>query len=94
MQTQAWMIVPGNAALSALILFVIAMPFLYAARRPVHELLRALGHLARAAAALRARSLARGAEHALSATGQCCSRTGAQEAGSASSASSSASPRS
>ena len=27
-----WMIVPGNAGLSALILFVIAMPFLYAAR--------------------------------------------------------------
>src|SRR6266850_6930498 len=41
-----WMIVPGNPALSALILFVIAMPFLYAARRPVHELVRAVGHLA------------------------------------------------
>src|SRR5258708_33823507 len=41
-----WMIVPGNAALSALILFVIAMPFLYAARKPVHELVRSVGHLA------------------------------------------------
>src|SRR5882672_7637506 len=40
-----WMIVPGNAALSAVILFLIAMPFLYAARKPVHELMRALGHL-------------------------------------------------
>ncbi|HEU5294319.1 MAG TPA: hypothetical protein VFU71_05995 [Burkholderiaceae bacterium] len=41
-----WMIVPGNAALSALVWFVIAMPFLYAARKPVHELLRAVGVLA------------------------------------------------
>src|SRR5713101_9510964 len=41
-----WMIVPGNAALSALILFLIAMPFLYAARAPVHNLVRAVGHLA------------------------------------------------
>lgn len=41
-----WMIWPGNAALSALILFLIAMPFLYAARMPVHGLLRALGQLA------------------------------------------------
>jgi hypothetical protein len=37
---------PGNAALSALAWFVIAMPFLYAARKPVHELLRAVGLLA------------------------------------------------
>jgi len=57
MQTQAWMIVPGNAALSALILFVIAMPFLYAARRPVHEFVRALGHLAYAPLRLLSRSL-------------------------------------
>ena len=41
-----WMIWPGNAALSALIWFLIAMPFLYAARKPVHELLRAVGRLA------------------------------------------------
>ena len=41
-----WMIWPGNAALSALAWFVIAMPFLYAARAPVHALLRALGQLA------------------------------------------------
>src|SRR4051812_21519319 len=45
-ETSLWMIVPGNPGLSALILFVIAMPFLYAARKPVHELVRALGHLA------------------------------------------------
>jgi hypothetical protein len=41
-----WVIWPGNAALSALVWFAIAMPFLYAARKPVHELLRAVGHLA------------------------------------------------
>jgi len=41
-----WVIWPGNAALSALVWFVIAMPFLYAARKPVHELLRAVGLLA------------------------------------------------
>src|SRR6185503_19876802 len=46
MESTFWMLVPGNPALSALILFVIAMPFLYAARRPVHELVRALGSLA------------------------------------------------
>ena len=57
MQTQIWMIVPGNAALSALIWFVIAMPFLYAARRPVHEFVRAFGHLAHAPLRLLARSL-------------------------------------
>jgi len=45
-ETSFWMIVPGNPGLSALILFVIAMPFLYAARKPVHELVRAVGHLA------------------------------------------------
>ena len=41
-----WMVVPGNAALSALVLFVIAMPFLYAARAPAHALVRSLAHLA------------------------------------------------
>jgi len=40
-----WMIWPGNAALSALVVFLLALPFLYAARKPVHDLLRALGRL-------------------------------------------------
>jgi hypothetical protein len=57
MQTEMWMIVPGNAALSALILFLVAMPFLYAARRPVHEFVRALGHLAHGPLRLVSRSL-------------------------------------
>lgn len=41
-----WVIWPGNAALSALVWFLIAMPFLYAARAPVHGLLLAIGQLA------------------------------------------------
>jgi hypothetical protein len=42
--SEFWMIWPGNAMASALILFAIAMPFLYAARKLVHELLRAVIH--------------------------------------------------
>jgi hypothetical protein len=39
------MIWPGNAMASALILFAIAMPFLYIARKPVHELFRSIGQM-------------------------------------------------
>jgi hypothetical protein len=39
------MIWPGNAMASALILFAIAMPFLYAARKVVHDLFRSIGHM-------------------------------------------------
>jgi hypothetical protein len=52
-----WMIWPGNAALSALTWFVIAMPFLYAARAPVHGLLRSLGQLAGGPLRLASRAL-------------------------------------
>src|SRR5881628_2005121 len=45
MSNQFWMIWPGNAVASALILFAIAMPFLYAARRLVHNLLHSVGHM-------------------------------------------------
>jgi len=40
------MIWPENIALSALILFLVALPFLYAARKPAHDLMRSLGRLA------------------------------------------------
>jgi hypothetical protein len=43
---QFWMIWPGNVVASALILFLIAMPFLYAARKLVHELFNSLGRMA------------------------------------------------
>jgi hypothetical protein len=36
-----WMIVPGNAALSGVVLFIIAIPFLYAARTQMHGMIRA-----------------------------------------------------
>jgi hypothetical protein len=52
-----WVIWPGNAALSALVWFAIAMPFLYAARAPVHGLLRSLGQLANGPLRLAARAL-------------------------------------
>ncbi|MEK7666410.1 MAG: hypothetical protein AAB406_01925, partial [Pseudomonadota bacterium] len=37
-----WMIWPENPALSAVVLFLIAVPFLYAARRPMQGLFRSL----------------------------------------------------
>jgi hypothetical protein len=52
-----WVIWPGNSALSALVWFLIAMPFLYAARVPVHGLLRSLGALAGGPLRLAARAL-------------------------------------
>jgi len=39
------MIWPDNAILSLLVLFLIAMPFLYAARKPAHGLLHSISHL-------------------------------------------------
>src|SRR5260221_13132082 len=41
-----WMIVPGNPALSALLIFALAMPFLYAARKSVHDLVHSVAYLA------------------------------------------------
>src|SRR5687767_7543925 len=45
MTAQFWMLWPDNAALSALVLALIAMVFLYAGRKPMHELIRAVGAL-------------------------------------------------
>src|SRR5437899_9571147 len=45
MSDQFWMIWPGNAVASALVLFAIAMPFLYAARKLVHDLLHSIGRM-------------------------------------------------
>ncbi len=52
-----WMIWPGNPMLSALILFFIAVIFLYGARVPMHAMLRSLGHAIGGPARLAARSL-------------------------------------
>ena len=40
-----WMLWPDSPALSILVLVVVGLVFLYAARKPMHELLRAVGHL-------------------------------------------------
>ena len=45
MTPQAWMIWPENPALSILVLALLGMVFLYAARRPMHDLLHAVGGL-------------------------------------------------
>jgi hypothetical protein len=45
MSFQSWMLWPDNVAASVLLLALLAMGFMYAARRPMHELLRALGHM-------------------------------------------------
>ena len=55
---QAWMIWPENPALSILVLALLGMVFLYAARRPMHELLHAVGGLVGAPLRVGARWLA------------------------------------
>ena len=45
MTPQAWMIWPENPALSILVLALLGMVFLYAARKPMHDLLHAVGGL-------------------------------------------------
>jgi hypothetical protein len=62
MSNQFWMIWPDNVMASALILFVIAMPFLYAARKLVHDLLRSAGHMVGGALAVRHRARHEGAQ--------------------------------
>jgi len=44
--SQAWMLWPQNPALSLLVLAAAAMVFLYAARRPMHALIRSIGRAA------------------------------------------------
>ena len=56
--SQAWMIWPENPALSILVLALLGMVFLYAARRPMHELLHAVGGLVGAPLRVGARWLA------------------------------------
>src|SRR6185503_3924400 len=44
MSSQAWMVWPDNFAVSVLVLAVVAMAFMYAARMPMHALIRSVGH--------------------------------------------------
>jgi len=57
MNSQSWLLWPDNVMLSVLVLAIVAMAFMYAARRPTHDLLRALGHALSAPLRLAARSL-------------------------------------
>lgn len=57
MSSQSWLLWPDNAPLSILLAALVAMLFLYAARRPMHDLLRALGHALSAPLRLAAHSL-------------------------------------
>ena len=43
MSSQAWMVLPDNFAVSFLVLAVVAMAFMYAARGPMHALIRSVG---------------------------------------------------
>jgi len=58
----SWMLVPSNPALSALILALIAIVFLYAARSPAHGLIAALARAASGGLRVGAKWLMRGAE--------------------------------
>jgi prefoldin subunit 5 len=60
-----WMIWPGNPALSVLTLFLVALPFLYAARRPMQGLVHALTRAVANPLRLAARWLAAGANDLL-----------------------------
>jgi len=62
MSFQAWLLWPDNVALSVLTLAVLAMALLYAARTPMHELLRTLGQALGAPLRLAARALGRAAD--------------------------------
>src|SRR5215510_10061615 len=55
--TMSWMIWLHNPALSALALFLIALPFLYAARTPIHGVIESLTAAVSSALRLTARSL-------------------------------------
>jgi len=57
----SWMIFPANPALSVIVLFLIALPFLYAARAPVHEAMAALARAAVTALRMGARWLGKSA---------------------------------
>ena len=57
-----WLLRPESPALSLLVLALLAMAFLYAARRPMHELVRAVGHVAGGPLRIASRWLLAGAD--------------------------------
>jgi len=57
MSLQSWLLWPDNVAASLLVIAVLGMAFMYAARRPMHELLRSLGNIVGGPLRMAARSL-------------------------------------
>src|SRR5918911_1666581 len=57
MSLQSWLLWPDNVAASLLVIAVLGMAFMYAARRPMHELLRSLGNIIGGPLRMAARSL-------------------------------------
>src|SRR5712664_1268967 len=57
MSFQSWLLWPDNVPLSMLVLIVVGMAFMYAARRPMHDLIRSLGHVVGGPLRMAARSL-------------------------------------
>lgn len=62
MSSQAWLLWPDNVALSILTLAALAMALLYAARGPMHELLRSLGQALGGPLRVAARAVGRAAD--------------------------------
>src|SRR2546430_3158872 len=58
MSFQSWLLWPDNVPLSMLVLIVVGMAFMYAARRPMHDLIRSLGHVVGGPLRMAARGLA------------------------------------
>src|SRR5258706_10025508 len=58
MSFQSWLLWPDSVALSMLVLIVVGMAFMYAARRPMHDLIRSVGHVVGGPLRMAARSLA------------------------------------
>lgn len=62
MSSQAWLLWPNNVALSVLTLAVLGMAVLYAARKPMHDLIHSVGHAVGAPLRIAGKWLARAAD--------------------------------
>jgi len=81
MTTPFWMLWPDSPALSIFVVALVAMVFLYAARKPMHELLHALGGLIGGPLRLAARWLVKTAEEMKTRNKAVLLAHGRQEAG-------------
>jgi hypothetical protein len=81
MSLQAWLLWPDNVAVSVLALAILAMGLLYAARKPMHELIRSLGQAIGGPLRMAGRWLARAADDIHSRNRAVLLAHGRQEAG-------------